>query len=347
MIGLPGESPKTMQETIDFAKKTDPHTANFHMVMPFPSTELYDMLKRSGRFLKTTDDGTESGYNYPEAFYEIGDLKKEDIERYYKKAYREFYFRPKKIIGTLFDIRSLEELLWVFKTGWLVVMSLFRKRAASLKSRFRLPRKGHYSRGWGDAELDLLARLVYHPLYGLFYRHRYRMVFSWVPESTSLLEVGCGYGLFLPSLGKKTKRLYAMDIHPHLARVRDVMKKEGVGQIFLSRGDMVRLPYADESFDTIVCMSVLEHITPIDGAAEELARVLKKGGRLIAAFPTKNAVTRILFRLVNRKDDEIHPNSHASILEALSRRLSFQRKKVFPAFLPVDLGLYCIGEYVK
>ena len=129
MVGLPGETPRSMRDTIDFAKKLDPHTANFHMAVPFPGTELYDMVKKEGKLLKDTEDGIVSGYNYPDAFYEMGELKKEDVERYYKEAYRKFYFRPGKIIRTIFNIRSFAEFVWLFKTGMLVIGSLFKKKS--------------------------------------------------------------------------------------------------------------------------------------------------------------------------------------------------------------------------
>lgn len=128
MIGLPGDSPRTMQDTIDFSKKLNLGTAHFHMVVPFPGTELYSLIKENGRFLKATEDGITTGFNCPEAFYEIGGLKKADIERYYKKAYREFFFAPKKMIQIILSLRSIKEFVWLFKTGVFVVFSMLKKR---------------------------------------------------------------------------------------------------------------------------------------------------------------------------------------------------------------------------
>ena len=128
MIGLPGDTPLTMQDTINFAKELGPHTANFHMVVPFPGTEMYNMIKEKGKFLKNTEDGIRTGYNYPDAFYEIGELKKKDIERYYKKAYIEFYFRSKKIFQTIINIKSRREFIWLLKTGIQVILSLFKRK---------------------------------------------------------------------------------------------------------------------------------------------------------------------------------------------------------------------------
>ena len=54
VLGLPGETAETLQKTIDFAKKMDPEVANFCIAMPFPGTELYEIVKKKGKFLIDT-----------------------------------------------------------------------------------------------------------------------------------------------------------------------------------------------------------------------------------------------------------------------------------------------------
>src|SRR5262249_36617629 len=45
--------------------------------------------------------------------------------------------------------------------------------------------------------------------------------------------------------------------------------------------DLTRLPYADQSFDVIVCGWVLEHLPDPRPGLRELARVLQPGGKLL------------------------------------------------------------------
>ena len=347
MIGLPGDTPLSMQNTIDFAKQLDPQTANFHMVVPFPGTEMYNMIKKKGKFLKNTEDGIKSGYNYPEAFYEIGVLKKKDIERYYKKAYKEFYFRPKKVFETIINIKSLEEFNWLVKTGMRVILSLFKVKTKMDSLKFFLPNHQYYTEKWGDQELDLLSRLVYHPIYGLIYRCRYRKAYSLISGAGTCLEVGCGYGQFLPALSGKIDRLYAVDIHPYLGRVKRILEKERLEKVKLSRGNISHLPYKENSFNLIVCLSLLEHLGNPERAILELKRVLKKDGKLIVGFPVKNYITRIFFKLINRDDRVIHPQSHLSLLANIGAHFTMQRQIVFPKYLPAHLKFYFIGEFVK
>src|SRR5690606_30268108 len=51
-------------------------------------------------------------------------------------------------------------------------------------------------------------------------------------------------------------------------------------------GDGTRLPFADGTFDRIICSEVMEHIPDDAAAARELARVLKPGGTLAVTVPT-------------------------------------------------------------
>ena len=51
------------------------------------------------------------------------------------------------------------------------------------------------------------------------------------------------------------------------------------------RGRVDALPYADQSFDAVVCCWVLQHLEDPEGTIAELGRVLKPGGSLLLAVP--------------------------------------------------------------
>ena len=54
MIGLPGDNKEAIQETIKFARRIDPDIAKFHILKPYPVTEVYDYLISRG-FILTQD----------------------------------------------------------------------------------------------------------------------------------------------------------------------------------------------------------------------------------------------------------------------------------------------------
>jgi SAM-dependent methyltransferase len=49
--------------------------------------------------------------------------------------------------------------------------------------------------------------------------------------------------------------------------------------------DLLAIPLTDGSFDTVVCLEVLEYVSATDMAIREMGRVLKTGGKLIASVP--------------------------------------------------------------
>jgi hopanoid biosynthesis associated radical SAM protein HpnJ len=96
IVGLPGETRKTIAETIRFAKEINPHTIQVSLAAPYPGTELYRQavangwLLEDGRRLVGCDGSQVSSLNYPH-------LTHEEIFRAVSTFYRRFYFRPRKI----------------------------------------------------------------------------------------------------------------------------------------------------------------------------------------------------------------------------------------------------------
>ncbi len=99
IIGLPGDTRESMQKTIDFAIELDPLIANFSMMTPYPGTIVYEQVKQSGRFL--VQDWEDYVFFDTKARYEMGDLTAELVEEMYRKAYRQFYWRPKYILRAM------------------------------------------------------------------------------------------------------------------------------------------------------------------------------------------------------------------------------------------------------
>ncbi len=100
IFGLPGDTEETMQQTIEFAKRLDIDVAKFHVLVPFPGSDIYTKLKSENRIL------VENWSEY--CFYDKSVFIHPTCDRlmddYLKKAYREFYFRPHIVLKTLFNI---------------------------------------------------------------------------------------------------------------------------------------------------------------------------------------------------------------------------------------------------
>jgi SAM-dependent methyltransferase len=93
-----------------------------------------------------------------------------------------------------------------------------------------------------------------------------------------VLEVGCGMGQFAERIARKLEtELVAVDLAP---RMVDLARERGVDARL---GDVQALAFADGEFDCAIANWMLYHVPDLDAGVRELARVLRPGGRLVAA----------------------------------------------------------------
>ncbi len=111
---------------------------------------------------------------------------------------------------------------------------------------------------------------------GFLVRNFFNKIKSVSPkDSDSVLEVGCGAGYSLLDLQKffpKNTSFGACDIDPELVR----LAKEKNPNVKCGVCSIYDLPYEDKSFDTVICLEVLEHLEDPEKALSELARVSRK-----------------------------------------------------------------------
>ena len=117
IIGLPGETAKTIRDTIDFAKELDPDFAKFLILKPFPGSEVFEEL-HSQNLILNYDYELYGVYTRP--VHRLPSLTAEDIFRWQKKAYREFYLRPKKLLQHILRIRSFAQLMFNLKSAMFI-----------------------------------------------------------------------------------------------------------------------------------------------------------------------------------------------------------------------------------
>ncbi len=75
----------------------------------------------------------------------------------------------------------------------------------------------------------------------------------------------------------------------------------GDPRIALVRADVNRLPFADESFDTIVAVRLLVHLADPQPLFDEVRRVLRPGGAFIIEFPNRRHVLAMIRRVAGRQ----------------------------------------------
>lgn len=113
-----------------------------------------------------------------------------------------------------------------------------------------------------------------------------------------LLDAGCGSGDAVARFGDAGTEAYGID----LPKASPFWAEAGRDPDRFFCGDASRLPFADEAFDAVISLGVIEHVGTVTGHctlapdyrrrrrsyARELVRVTKPGGRILIACPNKS-----------------------------------------------------------
>jgi 2-polyprenyl-3-methyl-5-hydroxy-6-metoxy-1,4-benzoquinol methylase len=185
---------------------------------------------------------------------------------------------------------------------------------------------GEYGRR-GDYHRDISPDWSYYPLY--LSKKKFVLDFiSVFPRETSIVDVGCGEGVFVEELAKRGyTRVLGVD--------------DNYSSDIVVRGSVLALPIEDERYDVAFFLDVIEHI-PIERQADairELLRVLKPGGFLVISIPNlAHLASRVRFLLkgkfVRTASVEKHPGDRpiAEYMKMLEEGgfLLAERKGFFP-----------------
>ncbi len=105
-----------------------------------------------------------------------------------------------------------------------------------------------------------------------------------------LLDAGCGEGRHCFGALERGARVVGLDLdRASLAKASGALRaraRELDGSGAMLQGDTFHLPFADATFDKVICSEVMEHVHDYRGAARELARVTRPGGLLAVTIPT-------------------------------------------------------------
>jgi radical SAM superfamily enzyme YgiQ (UPF0313 family) len=98
IIGLPGETPETIETTMRFAEKLDCETIQVSIAHPYPGTEFDEYLKKNSYV--TTDEMTdELGHQLPNIIYP--GLGRKELVEAVEYFYGRYYFRPRIVARIL------------------------------------------------------------------------------------------------------------------------------------------------------------------------------------------------------------------------------------------------------
>lgn len=118
ILGFPGETVDTIKSTIKFACDLDLVRANFFTYLPFPGSESYIELKKSGEL----DDVDWESFYFTNAAYAPQGLTRKELKNMHRLAFAKFYLRPRIIAYNIMSIRSFRHFMFLFKRffRWIV-----------------------------------------------------------------------------------------------------------------------------------------------------------------------------------------------------------------------------------
>ena len=96
VLGLPGETRETIEETVRFAQEINPHTLQVSLAAAYPGTALYRQASENG-WLRQVPDSLVTGDGIQVSSLEYPHLSHREIFEALENFYRRFYFRPRKI----------------------------------------------------------------------------------------------------------------------------------------------------------------------------------------------------------------------------------------------------------
>src|SRR5581483_546017 len=155
-----------------------------------------------------------------------------------------------------------------------------------------------------------------------------RVFAAWIPETATVLDLGCGYCEFINHV--HAGRKFGMDLNP------DAIRHAGADVTILPHDCSQAWPLPNASLDTVFTSNFFEHLPSKKHLEETLGhifRALKPGGRLIAMGPNIRCVPGAYWDFF----DHHIPLTDRSLAEALEKN-GFSLGRMIPRFLPYTVS---------
>lgn len=111
------------------------------------------------------------------------------------------------------------------------------------------------------------------------------------------LDAGCGSGLFARMLAERGAEVRGVDAAEGMVEAARRLARDhtDVNRLTFEAIDTVEvLPDADQSYDGVISMSVLEYLPNPGAALREFSRILRPGGTVVISLPNTRSPTRLL-----------------------------------------------------
>lgn len=115
ILGHPGETLESIQDTIRFAIELDVDTAAFFIAIPYPGTALYNLALENGYIEKDPDWRRFAPVSKLESPMVLPNISPQELQEWKRRAYRSFYLRPRYILRKLKSSYRYGEMKSLFR----------------------------------------------------------------------------------------------------------------------------------------------------------------------------------------------------------------------------------------
>ena len=133
------------------------------------------------------------------------------------------------------------------------------------------------------------------------YKDRHNTALRWIqdlllPPNARILEVGCGAGLVTLALARHGYSVHALDSTTAMLQMtrNGSTHQRTQNRVRLQAADVHALPFQAHTFDLVIAIGVIPWLHSERVGVEEMRRVLKPGGYLLATADNNARLTRIL-----------------------------------------------------
>ncbi|MCH7700236.1 MAG: class I SAM-dependent methyltransferase [Planctomycetes bacterium] len=199
-----------------------------------------------------------------------------------------------------------------------------------------------------DAVNTALMRFYRWPIVGRMYRRRVEMCLDECTGGQRILEVGFGVGLTFPNLTEEYDEIHGVDLDANVHEVAAMHRSLGIAT-HLENGNVLDLRFRDGAFDTVLLISILEHLRPeeLSRAFAEIKRVLKPGGQVVYGVPIERPFMVLMFRMLGWDCRKLHFSTEHDVRSAARAELTEVRVEQMQSYPPIFGAVYEVGHFVS
>jgi 2-polyprenyl-3-methyl-5-hydroxy-6-metoxy-1,4-benzoquinol methylase len=199
----------------------------------------------------------------------------------------------------------------------------------------------------GVNDLDPI-RFYHWPIFGAMYRRRVELCLGECRGGERILEVGFGTGLTFMNLHDAYREIHGLDLTADISAVHTAFAARNV-QTQLRQGNVLEMPYENNFFDTVLLISILEHLKPDEQfkAFAEIERVLRPGGQVVYGVPIERPLMVFMFRMLGCDIRKEHFSTELDVSLAAGERLQKVRILQMRSRPPIFGPVYEVGHFLK